>query len=358
MLKKILIVLVACAVFQAALFFWLDRQADYVLNPHWRTDKVYKLNTDLAEAHSFNLSFNNRYLAYLSAGILEVVDLLQNKKIYSSEGSGGPNLGSPAVLAYQWLPDRNSLVFILRGIQQQNVVNALYTLDLENMLSAEAGSVEASLVRALNLPIQEISSIEISTYTNNAYLFYRSDGARQRLARIDIMKNINSLDREGEEIEAVSVSNKYGKVYVQRKDGGIYMLSGNARELVSDNTADILLGSFEDKVLVARVLNGQLLQIRSYSGQGGRIVPEPELFWQGEIPFQRPERVICTESRVILQSAQGVEVALAGGGSLRPELNNGDIPVVSPNGRLMMVINLNKKSLFGSDTTYTWHSLE
>jgi uncharacterized protein with WD repeat len=222
---------------QIGIFFILDWQTEQLLNPSFRIDKPYSIKDDLCRASNHSLSFNNRYLAYISENLLNVIDLTNNKIVFSSLHQR-PN----SILGYKWLPDRNSMVYLVKNNSDIDYTTSLFSLNFDTAPTAPTSNLDFTfspkLDRLFNQFIHEIITIEVSTYTNNLYILYSDKDQNKRLITIDIMKNINRLDKATEHILAMSVSNKFGTVYVETSKKSIYSVKGREWDLITDNPAN------------------------------------------------------------------------------------------------------------------------
>ena len=351
MRKKIIYFIVASIVLQGTIFSLLNWKAEQLLNPFFRTDKAYKINIDLQKADSFGLSYNNRFLALIIGGEMQIIDLVKNQVVYTSNNLA---LEDSVMLCYKWLPDRNSLVFLIRSKQANNNAESLYSIDLQTV-SLPGNTPEAKLNRIFNLSVQEVSSIEISTYTNNLYILYRDKYAEQKLCKIDIMKNINSLNQPQEGIKAMSVSNKFGTVYLQstgRDSNIIYSLEGVEKKIIADNPADLLLGCLDEKVFIGEVRNNRLQTInclKRSENSGGQEVA----VWQGDLVINSPEVLICSDDKILFKDEKSLDIIYPDGRSDHKQIVEGTNIVLSPTGKMYLEIKPENQ-----ESIYYWRSLD
>lgn len=96
---------------QIPAYYFLNRQIEKVMAPSEKEAVVRTLKTNIPGT-SFNntqISYAKDYLAYEEDGVLKVYNLEQGKQVFSkAPPSNDKDLG---VLYFQWLPDRNTLIY-------------------------------------------------------------------------------------------------------------------------------------------------------------------------------------------------------------------------------------------------------
>jgi|GEM_PF-405606 len=100
---------------QLGLYAFLNHSISAVMNPDSLTSSSpvpTTLNTELPDTDLKNVqvSFDRKYLSYISGDKFKVFDIKENKVIYTKEPKSGDPSGM-GVLNYQWLADRDSLIF-------------------------------------------------------------------------------------------------------------------------------------------------------------------------------------------------------------------------------------------------------
>ncbi|WP_434512443.1 hypothetical protein [Desulfitobacterium sp. AusDCA] len=96
---------------QLPIYYLLNRQIEKVMTPATTQPIVRTLKTTISGTNFENMqiSYGKDYIAYEENGILKVYNLKQDKQVFTkSAPSNDKNLG---VLYFQWLPDRNTLVY-------------------------------------------------------------------------------------------------------------------------------------------------------------------------------------------------------------------------------------------------------
>lgn len=339
-------------ILQYGLFFLLDLKAKEILNPSIKYDKPYVLNSsiNINSADNFSLSYNNRYLAFTENHLLKIIDLMENRNVFSSD-----NLDKGTkILNYKWLPDRNSLVFFcMKNTLKDNRLVQLYSLQLES------GKYKIKLDREFkNFPSTfNISKIEISTYTNNLYLLVDIN-KNKKLMKIDIMKNINWLDYPQEKITEAVASNKFGTLYIQSIKGSIKQitaLTGTIRKLISTDPDTVVLGCRDNKLYLGNIIGNKLIRVYKYIDNSKLANKSQKLsltqIWEGEILFKNPEITIGLENEIIIKNGNSIDIIFNNGVS-KHITTEGSITIIPPNGKLYLELVCQK-----NQTIYFWRSL-
>ncbi|MCL1918788.1 MAG: hypothetical protein FWG14_10800 [Peptococcaceae bacterium] len=198
--KKMAIgIIVGCGILlsQLALFWGLDVMAKRALLPDIVFEQPYELHGAAEELEGeFALSVNGRYLAWISAGVLRVEDLVARRNCY---------VGSESADVLVWLPDRSSLLFVAD--------HQLYSLNLE-------GEVHLNRETEVSLPAYTYFYMGVSTYTNVIYLMGKNSEGEQGVLRMDLTKNLVWLERpRGTVCSRICVSNRTGAVMMQGETG-------------------------------------------------------------------------------------------------------------------------------------------
>lgn len=323
---------------QLVIFLILDWKTEQLLNPSFRFDKGYSINVDLNNAHSFSLSYNNRYLAFVVQNYLEVLDLLNNQLVFCSLPAQ-----ESTFLGFKWFPDRNGLVYLIGKNQNPAYSACLYSLDLEAILSSDSKSpFIPRLDRKINLPITEIIKIDMSTYTNNLYILYRDQNKNNKLINIDIMKNINRLEKDGEIVQNMSVSNKFGTLYIQSQNSNkgyerIYSMKGREWNLLTNDTGNILLGSQGGLLYIGKIEYNTLQEIYQYPENLPTAIPQKEAFWKGNIPLNYKDIIISTDQKIILQGTERLDMIFPEGQYISNKISDQTL-VLSPTGKMYLEI--------------------
>lgn len=97
---------------QFAFYYFLNIQVEKVMAPSIEPVVVKNLEAEIpgTELEDLKLSYAKDYLAYRENGVLKVFNLEQNKVVFEKKPQEGSEKGM-GVLYYQWLPDRDTLVY-------------------------------------------------------------------------------------------------------------------------------------------------------------------------------------------------------------------------------------------------------
>lgn len=330
-----------------------------------------------ANPGNVQISYAKDYLAYTANGLFKVFNLKQNKVVFVKEPAPGSDKDM-GVLNYQWLPDRNTLIYFFAKKNPHAVTAVMITPPETKHVSAktedpnavnikEKGApVEPKVVKRYNNPqITELNTLEFpdsgnttspndrynitlnnfpaggqilqitsSTLTNLIYVTVKTGGTEQ-LMEIDVMKNTRMLQRSGENISNIVASDRYGTLYIESKVGKakhILTLDSGQRHLVSTNRNYYILGDRAGKLYVGEVNNnGRLVKImtgndRSDQSQAFKFSP----MWEGDVPYKKERVLIGSEGQVIVYSSRNVYIVY--GGQVKEQTFNGKENYVSGDG--------------------------
>jgi len=344
--KKILIIFLTSIAFQFAAFSILNWKADQLLNSSFRLDHAYSVDADLTNAEEFDLSYNNKYFSYVSNHQLYIIDLFRNKPVEFKEN---PFTAEAMMIGYKWLPDRNILIYVKNDIASQT--STLFSLDLDEISAPASGSrYEAKMEQIINFSMNQISDIQISTYTNNLYFIYSDQEKKRKIVRLDMMKNINRLDYQDEQVNAMVVSNRYGTVFLQTGRGPsktIVSQLDRERTVLAEGEDNVLLGCQDNKIYIGKLKNNVLQSIRAVQTNAQGKAPQAQNLWQGEIPFDPVRIKIGTDDNVLIQGPRRLD-RISNGNHNRINIGDGVI-VLSDTGKMYMQITLNQGSF-----NYCW----
>ncbi|WP_019850502.1 hypothetical protein [Desulfitobacterium sp. PCE1] len=311
---------------------------------------------------NLQLSFGKDYLAYQENGMLKVYNLKQEKVVFEKSPQGDSKYDMGAIY-YQWLPDRDTLVYFYARknpnptttvqvpieepaennvtppattepdavedpnqapgtgsqTQQEPVkktpktrteirynnpqITEVYTLELPP--SDEEGTApDDRYNRSIDSfpAVGDIKQMVVSTFTNLLYLAIENDGKFQ-LMEIDIMKNVRTLNQAGEVITQMAASDKFGTLYaksISGKSERIIALQGWNREVVSEDSDDVILGNRGGTLYLGHVKDNKLVSIRSGEENSEEKSLKFKTIWEGSIPYDDPKGVIIGANREII----------------------------------------------------------
>jgi len=149
----------------------------------------------------------------------------------------------------------------------------------------------------------QISQIASSTYTNLIYITVKT-GTTEKLMEIDVMNNSKFLQLSGETISNIATSDRYGTLYIESKSGNtkqIISLNSTRRKTVSKNGNYIILGAKNGIVYVGELSSDKLIKILSGTESSDNTKTlELSQIWEGEIPYKDMNTVIGSSGQVII----------------------------------------------------------
>jgi len=360
-------------VLQFGVYFLLNNAIEKVMNPQMgttattlaaqsaATPTTVTVNAVLPDLSLYNvqISYDKNYLAYMVDGVFKVFDIKNNKVVFTKapDSGSGKNMG---VLNYQWLADRNSLIYFFAKMA---TVTTTTSSDTDNArVSAKASSTpynaedpnatpeitstpeptetpastkktstsktttstqQVTELNTLDLTDNDsstpddrhyinlnsfpaggqISQIASSTYTNLIYIDVKT-GTTEKLMEIDVMNNSKFLQLSGETITNIVTSDRYGTLYLESKSGNtkqIIALNGTKRKTVSKNANYIILGGKSGVIYFGEVSNDKLTKILSGTESSDNTKTlELSQIWEGEIPYKDMSAIIGSSGQVII----------------------------------------------------------
>jgi len=327
-----------------------------------------------SDLNNIQISYAKDYLAYSENGTLKVFNL-KNKKVVFEKKSPSANDKTLGVITYQWLPDRNTLLYFYAKnnpnpvtyvtvkpsktslqtpiqtptpVEQktedpnQKIVKEvpkfvpkevpvtpriekqygnpqtteLYSLELPN--SDETTAPDDSFKKTIdNFPAGgQIENLVFSTSTNLIYLTVKNKST-ELLMVIDINKYVTNLNKSEETIDNMAASDRYGTLFIDSKVGTtrqVIALEGTNRQIISKNTNDRILGIRAGKVYIGEVENNELLKIKTTTDLA-KLTNNPSLKteWEGSIPFDNNMRMLIgAKGQMIVYNHQTAYIVTAG----------------------------------------------
>jgi hypothetical protein len=358
MKKKLRIILVwtlVSLVLQYGAYSYLNNQVQKVMAPSEKSEPVtlqLKATIPGSDLKNIQVSYAKDYLAYTENGTFKIFNLI-NKKVVFEKKSPSPNDKTLGVLTYQWLPDRNTLLYFYAKKNPNPVTSVTVyppkttvktpiptptpvepkTEDPNQKIVTEVPKVvfkevpvEPRIEKRINPQITELYSLElpnsdestaptdnfdqtidnfsaggkiedlvVSTFTNSMYFTVKNEST-ELLMQIDIMKHVRTLSKSGESIDNMVASERNGTLYIDSKMGTtrqVIALDGTNRHIISKNNNDRILGIRAGKIYIGEIQNSELVKIK--------ITPDlPELTnnpslkteWKGSIPFGNNVRTL------------------------------------------------------------------
>lgn len=370
-IKILLVWTVVSLVLQLGCYAALNQQVAKVLNPDLPSTQtvVQTLNATIPDTgiENVQLSYEKDYLAYTVNDTLKVLNLKTSKVVFE-KASPSADANALGVLAYQWLPDRNTLIYFYGKKNPTPTTTTTVTVPVESTSSNSStsqnfGSEDPNSKKNNSQPKQEtrtktiyhnqrlvdlytltfpesddptppedrynltleenlfpdgakIKQMVISTFTNLIYLSLNSDNG-MKLLEIDVMKDSYTLNKSGETIGNMVASDRHGTLYIESKtDGQRKFLalwdndnSSGEREfhrqtVMEDGTDNILLGDREGKLYIGEIKGNQLVKIKQAEESSDHNPLEFTTFWEGQIPYDMDAQVLIGERGQVIMYNQ------------------------------------------------------
>ena len=378
-MKKLRILLVWTLVsllLQFGAYSLINNQVQKVMSPVSNEPITLKLKATIpgTDLTNIQISYAKDYLAYKENGTLKVFNLKKESVVFEKKlpSANDKTLG---VLTYQWLPDRNTLLYFYARKNpnpvtyvtvypskstQQTTTQSRSTTELktedpnqkivkevpkvtpkevpaEPRVEKRYGNPQITDLYTLELPNSDediapddrfnqtidqfpadgkIEEWVVSTFTNLMYLTIKA-GSTEQLMEIDVMKNVRTLSKSGETIDNMAASDRYGTLYIDSKVGAtqqVIALSGTKRQVISKNVNDRILGIRDGNVYIGEVKNNVLVKVKT-TPDLTEVKSNPSLKteWEGSIPYNKNLRtVIGAKGQIIVYDHQTANIISAG----------------------------------------------
>ncbi|KJR48012.1 Flagellar basal-body rod modification protein FlgD [Desulfosporosinus sp. I2] len=365
MKKKLRIILVWTLVsllLQFGAYAFLNQQVANVLSPPGADNvpitKQLKAIIPGTNLKNIQISYAKDYLAYTENGTLKVFNLTKEKLVFEKKLPSPTDL-TMGVLTYQWLPDRDTLIYFYAKknpnpvtyvtvqptqtptTQQESTVQPKTEdpnqktnkevpketpkeVPVKPKVEARYGNPQITELYSLELPDSnedtapddrfnqtisnfpaggKIEELVFSTSTNLIYLTVKN-GTSELLMEIDVMKNVRTMSKSGESIDDMAASDRYGTLYINSKLGGtqqIVALSGDKRVVISKNSKDRVIGVRDGKVYIGEINNNMLVKIKTTADRTDvTINPALKTEWEGSIPYKSGMALIGSKGQVVI----------------------------------------------------------
>jgi hypothetical protein len=362
---------------QFGAYYFLNNQIQKVMDPAAVSEPItLQLKATIPSTNLANvqISYAKDYLAYMENGTLKVFNL-NNQTVVFEKKSPSATDQTLGVLTYQWLPDRNTLLYFYAKKNPNNVTyvtvyppkstvqipvqtqppvqpktedpNQKPVPEVPKVVTKEVPAEPRVEKRYGNPQITELYSLElpnsdeniapddrfnqtidqfpaggkveewvVSTFTNLMYLTVKN-GSTEQLMDIDVMKNVRTLSKSGESIDNMVASDRYGTLYIDSKVGATHQviaLDSTKRQIVSKNGNDRILGLRDGNVYIGEVENNQLVKIKT-TADLSEVKSNPTLKteWEGSIPYNSNVRtLIGAKGQIIVYDHQTANIVTAG----------------------------------------------
>ena len=257
---------------------------------------------------NIQISYDMDYIAYMENGTFKVFNLKKERLVFEKKLPSA-NDNTLGVLTYQWLPDRDTLLYFyakknpnpityvnvypqtpVQGkealpqisnivpprtedpsqtveIRRESPTAVLREKPVEPRIEKRYGNPQITELYSLELansdgdstPLDRfnqtidsfpaegiIEELVVSTTTNLIYLTVKNE-LSELLLEIDVMKNVRNLNRSGETINNMATSDRYGTLFLDSKVG---------------ETQQVIALSGNDRKIISKKTNDRIIGIR------------------------------------------------------------------------------------------------
>ncbi|MGC7871093.1 hypothetical protein ACPUYX_06120 [Desulfosporosinus sp. SYSU MS00001] len=414
-MRTLLVWILVSLILQFGGYSLLNKQMERVLG-NSGTDSQPPITTELQATISgsglsnIQVSYSKDYAAYMDNNVLKVFNLKKGKVVFEKKPPSA-NDQTLGVLDYQWLPDRNILLYFYAR-KNPNAVTTVKVYPAKSEVSTPSisfnsedpkqdktviktspqpklekryGNPQLTELYSLELPNSDedavpddrlnpfesgskefpaggkIEKFVVSPVTNLMYLTVKT-GSEQQLMKIDVMKKVSVLSESQEEIDNMAASDQYGILYIDSKLGALQQITAiqyntasqkNKRYIITKNTSDRILGVKKGKIYIGEVKNNQLVTIKTTNDLPDvKENPSLETEWIGSIPFNSNTRaIIGADGQIIVCDNQ--KAYIVRDGHLKEVVLQGDENYCSDDGAEL--IQLRKE---GASTLFKLQPLE
>ncbi|SPF56741.1 conserved exported hypothetical protein [Candidatus Desulfosporosinus infrequens] len=351
-LRTLLVWILVSLIFQLGGYSLLNNQIQKVLEPT-ATEGVLPITPHLKATipgsglSNIQVSYAKDYLAYSENGALKIFNLKKGTVVFEKKSPSATDQ-TLGVLTYQWLPDRNILLYFYAK-KNPNAVTTVKVyppkttiptpsiepktedpneakivpkeVPVEPKLEKRYGSPQITQLYSLELPSSDedtapddrlnpfdppsgseeisaggkIEKFVVSPSTNLIYLTVKNSSTQQ-LMKIDVMKKVTTLNKPRELIDNMATSERYGTIYIDSKIGSIQQIvavDNDKRQVISKNNNDRILGIRNGKVYIGEIQSNELIKLKTTADpQLIKDNPELKTEWEGSIPFNKNTRMI------------------------------------------------------------------
>lgn len=365
-LRIILVWTLVSLLLQFGAYSFLNKQVASILAPNTGVPNepiIRNLTATIpgSELKNIQISYAKDYLAYTENGALKVFNLTKERIVFEKK-LPSTNDSTMGVLTYQWLPDRDTLLYFYAKknpnpvtyvtvksnpttqTQITPVTTAPTQPDLEDpnqnpqvpvevpkevpvkpKVEKRYNNPQITELYTLELPSSDedtapddrfnktidsfpaggkIEELVVSTSTNLIYLTVKNVST-ELLMEIDVMKNVRTINRAGETIDGMHASNRFGTLYINSKIGGtrqvVALGTDKKRLVISNNSNDKVLGLRDGKLYIGEIKDNQLIKIKTTSDSLElKNNPQLKTEWEGSIPFKNARAIVGSKGQVIV----------------------------------------------------------
>jgi hypothetical protein len=222
-----------------------------------KSDKVENIDITVpANAENILVSYDANYLSYYENEILRIANCKDGsiKNIEVEEGK--------KISFYEWLPDRNRMLFIEEKSNDESSDLVLYSYDVSKGEKVKIKDLEWNDTKS------EVEDIQVSTLTGVTYVKGSNrDGVSSiyRFDRMGTMTKINTIPKFVSNIELLRREDKlvyeglvYNSIYVTGREEAITIKDVNKLTLIgTDDDDNVYFGELKDN-LTSKIYYGQI----------------------------------------------------------------------------------------------------
>lgn len=316
---------------------------------------------------NIQVSYAKDYLAYSENGTLKIYNLKKGSVVFEKKSPSATDQ-TLGVRTYQWLPDRNILLYFyakknpnevttVKVYPTKSITTTTPSFDPEDPNQAKIvtkevpaeptyekryGSLHLTELYSLELPNSDedtapydrsnqfdppsgsevisaggkIEQFVVATSTNLMYLTVKN-GTTQQLIKIDVNKEVSTLSKARELIDNMAISDRYATLYIDSKVGTILQvvaINDGKRQVISKKTNDRILGVRKGKVYIGEVENSKLVKIKTTDDlESMKENPTLKTEWEGSIPFNEKVRaLIGVDGQIVVYDNQTASIVTEG----------------------------------------------
>jgi hypothetical protein len=222
-----------------------------------KSDKVENIDITVpANAEKILVSYDANYLSYYENEILRIANCKDGsiKNIEVEEGK--------KISFYEWLPDRNRMLFIEEKSNDESSDIVLYSYDVSKGEKVKIKDLEWNDTKS------QVEDIQVSTLTGVTYVKGSNrDGVSSiyRFDRMGTMTKINTIPKFVSNIELLRREDKlvyeglvYNSIYVTGREEAITIKDVNKLTLIgTDDDDNVYFGELKDN-LTSKIYYGQI----------------------------------------------------------------------------------------------------
>lgn len=397
-LRTLLVWIIVASLFEVGLVALLNYKVQYMMGwtePENNKESIITATIPSINMENIQISYDNSYIAYMEKGTLKIFNVKKDKVVFEKESPSAADK-TLGVLNYQWLPDRNVLVYFYAEnvktvsetkVYSKKVLDKYTQSETPNPSGAGKDNTPSTIEepqiikKYIDKPVIEwyslefpnsdeeaapketknefsggshdiptgakIDKIAVSPMTNMTY-FTTSNAGNQKLFKITIMKKVSAIPNVVD-ISGMAVSDLYDTVYVKCKVDSaqqILAINNDSRAMITNNPDHTILGVKNGKVYIGEVKNDRLTKIMTTKDlKTPSANPRLETVWEGSIPFNKDTHTHITADGPIIVYDNQTARMIADDGKLTEIALGGETNYISEKGKALNVIQLTRSDI-------------